>query len=99
MKTYKADCEAIEIDHMGDAQTIGREKRKVDDQRIHLMLYFFEGHHTKEQDFLSVKAFAEHTNVIPIIAKGDQYTVDELKQVKKDIINKAKEMKVGFFDA
>jgi len=63
------------------------------------MLYFFEGHHTKEQDFLSVKAFAEHTNVIPIIAKGDQFTVDELRQVKKDIMDKAREMKVGFFDA
>lgn len=37
--------------------------------------------------------------MIPIIAKGDQFTVDERKQVKKDLLDKAKESEVSFFDA
>ena len=57
MESYKTDCDAVELRHMGDDQKISREKKMVDDKRIHLMLYFFEGHHTKEQDFFSVKEF------------------------------------------
>lgn len=61
-------------------------------------MYFFDGHHTKEQDFLSIKVFQEHTNVIPIIAKGDQFTVAEIKMVKRNLVEKAKESGVSFFD-
>ena len=57
MEAYKAACDAIESAGGGNDQKISREKKKVDDKRIHLMLYFFDGHHTKEQDFLSVKDF------------------------------------------
>ena len=38
------------------------------------------------------------TNVIPVLAKGDSYTQEELKIVKKDIVDSAKEFGVSFFD-
>ena len=57
MESYKAACDAIESAGGGDDQKIYRKKKKVDDKKIHKMLYFFNGHRTIEQDFLSVKDF------------------------------------------
>jgi len=35
---------------------------------------------------ISVAQFSEFTNVIPVIAKRDTFTVSELKQIKRDIM-------------
>lgn len=77
---------------------ISRGLKKIVDARIHLVLFFFDGHHPKDQDFYSVKAIQEFTNVIPILAKGDSYTVQELSVVKKKIVERAEELKVDFFN-
>lgn len=77
---------------------ISRGLKKIVDTRIHLVLFFFDGHHPKEQDFYSVKAIQEFTNVIPILAKGDSYTMQELKVVKKTLCDRARELKIDFFD-
>jgi septin family protein len=62
------------------------------------MLYFFQGHHTKEQDFIAIKEFQKFTNIIPILAKGDEFTPEELKLVKENILKDGNEYQVKFFD-
>ena len=37
-------------------------------------------------------------NIIPILAKGDVYTPDEVKMIKKNIIGDAKEAGLEWFD-
>lgn len=77
---------------------ISRGLKKIVDTRIHLVLYFFDGHHPKDQDFHSVRVIQEYSNVIPILAKGDSFTLEELKHVKQKIVKRAKELKVEFFN-
>ena len=75
MIEYRNGCKKVHFEHKGNAQMISRGLKKVVDTRIHLVLFFFDGHHPKDQDFVSVKAIQEYTNVIPILAKGDSYTM------------------------
>ena len=63
-----------------------------------MILFFFDGHHTKEQDFLAIKEFQEFTNVIPLLAKGDSFEKAELKKVKSNIVEQAKTLGAQFFD-
>ena len=70
----------------------------MEDKRIHLMLYFFDGHHCKISDFVMLKRFQKYTNIIPIIAKADSYKEEELKSFKLDILTTAADRGVKFFD-
>ena len=70
----------------------------MEDKRIHLMLYFFDGHHVKASDFIMIKRFQKYVNIIPVIAKADSYTEEELKTFKLDILCTAAERGVKFFD-
>lgn len=63
----------------------------MEDKRIHLIIFFLDGHRVKKQDLVSVAALQEYTNVIPVIAKRDTFTVSELKEIKKKIILEAKQ--------
>lgn len=73
--------QAIEKDpeFSGDDQRIQREKKRVDDSRIHVILFFFSGHHNKDQEFLAIKEFQKFTNVIPVLAQGDCFNEKEMK--------------------
>ena len=82
MLKYHQDCEDIKI-RFDDDQSRARETKKISDKRIHLILYLFDGHRIKDQDFHSVKEFQEHTNVIPLLAKGDSFTREEMKMAKE----------------
>jgi len=57
MLAYRDDCREINTKFKGNDQMISRELKKIKDRRIHLALYFFDGHHPKDQDFESVKRF------------------------------------------
>lgn len=57
LSSFRETCRKIEIQNLGDDQKVAREIRKIEDSRIHLILYFFDGHRVKEQDFVSVKQF------------------------------------------
>ena len=43
------------------------------DNRIHLVLYFFDGHHTKAIDFSMIKKLQNYANIIPVISKADSF--------------------------
>ena len=70
----------------------------MEDNRIHLLLYFFDGHHTKPGDLTMIKKLQKYVNIIPIIAKADSFKRNELIRIKSEIVTRAKERKIEFFD-
>jgi len=45
----------------------------LSDHRVHLVLYFFDGHHVKASDFTMIKRLQKYVNVLPIIPKADSF--------------------------
>eukprot|EP00080_Pristionchus_pacificus_P006361 PDM66381.1 unc-59 [Pristionchus pacificus] len=66
-------------------------KERVPDHCVHLCFYFIAptGHGLKQLDIECMKRLHEHVNIIPVIAKADCLTKDELvrfkAQIQKDI--------------
>ena len=57
------------------------------DNRVHLLLYFFNGHHTNANDFTMLRKLQKIVNVIPLIPKADSFTPLELLRMKMDVVN------------
>ena len=64
------------------------ERKQIQDSRIHCILYFIPptGHGLKEVDVLALKTLSNWCNVIPVIAKGDAFTPEELIKFKESIL-------------
>ena len=45
-----------------------------------------------------MKKLQKYANIIPVIAKGDCYTFDEIKEIKLNIIKQAEENNLIWFD-
>ena len=62
---------------------------RFEDTRVHVALYFIEpvGHGLRELDVELMKRISRYTNVLPIIAKADSFTKDELKEIRNNILN------------
>ena len=45
-----------------------------------------------------MKKLQKYVNIIPILAKGDSYTVEEIKNIKLTLINQAHDHKLEWFD-
>ncbi|KAJ3320647.1 hypothetical protein HDU76_000259, partial [Blyttiomyces sp. JEL0837] len=63
-------------------------RKKTVDTRVHACLYFIAptGHSLKPLDISFMKAVAERVNLIPVIAKSDTLTEDEIKAFKQKIL-------------
>jgi len=61
-------------------------------------LYFIAGPRIKREDIIYMKKLQKYVNIIPILAKGDSYTVEEIKAVKLTLINQAHDHKLEWFD-
>lgn len=48
--------------------------KEIPDNRVHLLLYFFNGHHTNPTDFAILKKMSKYVNILPIIPKADSFT-------------------------
>lgn len=61
---------------------------RFQDTRVHVALYFIEptGHGLRELDVEIMKRLSRYTNVLPIIARADSFTADELTRFKKKVI-------------
>ncbi|CAD8183168.1 unnamed protein product [Paramecium octaurelia] len=60
------------------------------DERVHVCFYFFSGPRIQTEDLQALKKISGLVNVIPILAKGDSYTKNEIIQLKQqfnDMIN------------
>lgn len=57
------------------------------DYRVHCCLYFIQptGHHLKELDIEFMKKLSDKVNLVPIIAKADTLTTEELHEFKKNV--------------
>ena len=62
------------------------------------MLYFFDGHRIKEIDIRNCQKLTKYTNVIPVLAKADQFTPRELATVKDQLLAMAALQQFEFFD-
>lgn len=45
-----------------------------------------------------MKKLQKYSNIIPILAKGDSYTSEEIKAIKLALINQAHDHKIEWFD-
>ncbi|KAK6113073.1 Septin family protein [Brugia pahangi] len=65
----------------------------IPDKRVHLCLYFISptGHGLKQLDIEMMKKLHDRVNVIPVIAKADTLTVNELSYFKNQITKEIEE--------
>ncbi|KAI6244092.1 Septin-type G domain-containing protein [Aphelenchoides fujianensis] len=67
---------------------VKRSLAYYDDKRIHACLYFISptGHGLKALDVVTMKELSKRVNVIPVIAKSDTTSKDELARFKSKIL-------------
>eukprot|EP00355_Strombidium_rassoulzadegani_P000684 CAMPEP_0168608256 /NCGR_PEP_ID=MMETSP0449_2-20121227/526_1 /TAXON_ID=1082188 /ORGANISM="Strombidium rassoulzadegani, Strain ras09" /LENGTH=71 /DNA_ID=CAMNT_0008648221 /DNA_START=614 /DNA_END=829 /DNA_ORIENTATION=- len=68
----------------------GKKLKEIEDGRIHCVLFFFEGLRYTELEFQAIKEIQQYSNVIPIIAKGDNLDHEELADMKHGIMKEAR---------
>ena len=73
-------------------------KDPPNDNKVHICLYFLTGPRIKRDDIIYMKKLQKYVNIIPILAKGDSYTVEEIKSIKLTLINQAYDHKIEWFD-
>jgi len=61
-------------------------------------LYFLGGPRISIKDLMYMKKLQKYTNIIPIIARGDTYTIDEIREIKMNLIKDAHDYKINWFD-
>jgi len=70
----------------------------IDDRRVHVILYFLSGPRIRGRDMQMMKNLQKYTSIIPILARGDSYTIEEIKEIKTQLIFKASNYRVRWFD-
>ncbi|KAI1703388.1 septin domain-containing protein [Ditylenchus destructor] len=71
----------------------------IEDQRVHLCLYFIAptGHSLKALDLECMRALQDRVNIIPVIAKADTLTAEEMSQFKQNILNDIKKHEIRLY--
>ena len=61
--------------------------RMASDPRVHAVLYFLRptGAGLRDLDIMAMRQLSDKANVIPIIAKSDSLTADEVQEMKKRV--------------
>uniref|UniRef100_A0A914W8Y8 Septin-type G domain-containing protein n=1 Tax=Plectus sambesii TaxID=2011161 RepID=A0A914W8Y8_9BILA len=79
-------CDRKFLEYFTEETKIQRKER-INDKRVHLVLYFIapSGHGLKQLDIEFMKRLHERVNVVPVIAKADTMTPEELERFKKQI--------------
>lgn len=91
-----------EIDHRFDLYLEAESRinrSSINDERIHGLLYFIEptGHCLKPLDLLIMQKIHKKVNLIPIIAKSDTLTPEEIESFKTSILNDLKFNNIQIF--
>ncbi|OMJ80145.1 hypothetical protein SteCoe_19688 [Stentor coeruleus] len=73
-------------------------KNILEDNRVHVALFFIEGPRCKETDLDLMYNLQKYISIIPILAKADSYSKNELVQVKVTIISQCAEAGISFYD-
>ncbi|KAL4481531.1 hypothetical protein ABPG74_007620 [Tetrahymena malaccensis] len=74
------------------------KQQEVQDERVHGCLYFLGGPRISKVDLDNLQKIQEYVTIIPILARGDSYTPEEVVQYKKQLRKDADENKIIFFD-
>lgn len=72
----------------------------MSDSRVHVCLYFIapSGHGLKPLDIEFMQRLHDKVNIIPVIAKADTLTPEEIVQFKKQILNEIAQHKIKIYD-
>ncbi|CAF1089040.1 unnamed protein product [Rotaria sp. Silwood1] len=75
--------------YLDEELKIKRNLSNYHDTRIHVCLYFISptGHSLKALDLVTMKYLDSKVNIIPIIAKSDTISKNELQRFKQNILN------------
>lgn len=85
-------------DYLSSESKVNR-KLPINDQRIHCCLFFISAGHTlKQLDIEVMKKLHDRVNLIPVIAKADTMTSDEVKQFKKIVLDVIAENKIQIYE-
>uniref|UniRef100_A0A8R1DRZ0 Septin n=1 Tax=Caenorhabditis japonica TaxID=281687 RepID=A0A8R1DRZ0_CAEJA len=86
------------FEHFCEETRIDREE-KIVDKCVHLCLYFIEpsGHGLKPIDIELMKHLHGRVNIVPVIAKADCLTRDELRRFKKQIVRDAEAAEIKLY--
>jgi len=82
-----------------NAESKVNRKLPISDNRIHCCLFFISpGHTLKQLDIEVMKKLHDRVNLIPVIAKADTMTADEIKQFKSIVLNIINEQKLQIYE-
>lgn len=72
----------------------------IPDSRVHVCLYFIapSGHGLKPLDIEFMQRLCDKVNIIPVIAKADTLTPEEIIHFKKQILNEIAQHKIKIYD-
>ncbi|CDW82547.1 cell division protein [Stylonychia lemnae] len=95
---YQTQVDEIEQMYLKEHQNKMKKLKDIKDNRVHLLLYFFGGHHTNAVDFKILSRLKKYVNILPIIPKADSFNSEELFNMKTDIIINGQDRDIMFFD-
>ena len=77
----------------------GLNRRNLEDHRVHCCLYFINPstHGLRPIDVKFMKELHELVNIIPVIAKADTLTPNELKSLKQKVMEEIRQNKIQVF--
>uniref|UniRef100_A0A915CAJ2 Septin n=1 Tax=Parascaris univalens TaxID=6257 RepID=A0A915CAJ2_PARUN len=86
------------LDYFSEETKIERAAT-IPDRRVHLCLYFIAptGHGLKQLDVEFMKRLHERVNVIPVIAKADTMTAEELTRFKTQVTKELEENNIKLY--
>ncbi|XP_052861351.1 septin-7 [Anopheles cruzii] len=72
----------------------------IPDTRVHVCLYFIapSGHGLKPLDIEFMQRLCDKVNIIPVVAKADTLTPEEITLFKKQILNEIAQNKIKIYD-
>ncbi|XP_055319238.1 septin-7 isoform X11 [Sitodiplosis mosellana] len=75
-------------------------RKALTDNRVHSCLYFIapSGHGLKPLDVEFMQRLCDKVNIIPVIAKADTMTPEEVQLFKKQILNEIAQHKIKIYD-
>ncbi|CAG5131162.1 unnamed protein product, partial [Candidula unifasciata] len=78
----------------------GLNRRNILDNRVHCCLYFISpyGHGLRQIDVQTMKKLHNKVNIVPLIAKADILTKDELKRMKNRILQEIEEHGIRIYE-
>uniref|UniRef100_A0A0B7A3J7 Septin-type G domain-containing protein n=1 Tax=Arion vulgaris TaxID=1028688 RepID=A0A0B7A3J7_9EUPU len=78
----------------------GLNRRNIVDNRVHCCLYFISpyGHGLRQIDIQAMKKLHSKVNIVPLIAKADILTTDELRRMKNRVLQEIDEQGIRIYE-